>query len=177
MWGWWRTWGKWGVVGVTDDFKVGVELHQRSEPFLICSIDGQADRWDQMGVSSFGGCSENIEQVEVCSGDKSNESLWSKTRIHVCVNKKEALLTVKMHEVEAVKMLKGRTVHKRGQEASAGRVELGVVEMSAWNNLWQKDSSKTEREDVQEWDLVCLFFFVCFLSLSGLAAFAITFMI
>lgn len=53
----------------------------------------------------------------------------------MCGNEKEALLTVKMHEVEAVKMLKGQTAHKRGQEASAGRVELGVVEMSAWNNL------------------------------------------
>lgn len=48
----------------------------------------------------------------------------------VCVNDTEALLTVKMHEVEAVKMLKGQTVHKRGQEASAGRDGLRVVEMS-----------------------------------------------
>lgn len=119
--------------------------------------DGSLQLWGLQWEYRAGG--RETEEVEVCSGDKSNESLWSKTRIHVCGNEKEALLTVKMHEVEAVKMLKGRTVHKRGQEASAGRVELGVVEMSAWNNLWQKDSSKTEREDVQEWDLVCIFFF------------------
>lgn len=96
-----------------------------------------------MGASSFGSCSENIEQVE------ERLERWKyvvETRVMkvfearqectcVCVNEKEALVTVKMHEVEAVKMLKGRTVHKRGQEASAGRVELGVVEMSASNNL------------------------------------------
>ena len=70
-------------VGVTDGFKVEVELHQRSalSSFLFAMVMyrltnevRQESLWMMMFADDIVICSESREQVEVCAGKERNES-------------------------------------------------------------------------------------------------------
>ncbi|KAK3571115.1 hypothetical protein QTP86_001931 [Hemibagrus guttatus] len=71
------------AVGQTEEFKVEVGLHQRSalRPFLFAIVMDQLSEevrqespWTMMFADDIVICSESREQVEVCAGEKRNES-------------------------------------------------------------------------------------------------------
>ncbi|KAK3524735.1 hypothetical protein QTP86_001889 [Hemibagrus guttatus] len=71
------------AVGQTEEFKVEVGLHQGSalSPFLFAMVMGQLSEevrhespWTMMFADDIVICSESREQVEVCTGEKRNES-------------------------------------------------------------------------------------------------------
>ncbi|KAK3516441.1 hypothetical protein QTP70_013289 [Hemibagrus guttatus] len=68
------------AVGQTEEFKVEVGLHQGSalSPFLFAIVMDQLSEelspWTMMFADDIVICSESREQVEVCAGEKRNES-------------------------------------------------------------------------------------------------------
>ncbi|KAK3506629.1 hypothetical protein QTP70_011149 [Hemibagrus guttatus] len=71
------------AVGQTEEFKVEVGLHQGSalSPFLFAIVIDQLSEevrqespWTMMFADDIVICSESREQVEVCAGEKRNES-------------------------------------------------------------------------------------------------------
>ncbi|KAK3552129.1 hypothetical protein QTP86_001507 [Hemibagrus guttatus] len=73
------------AVGQTEEFNVKVGLHQGSalRPFLFAKVMDQLSEevrqespWTMMFADDIVICSESREQVEVCAGEKRNESQW-----------------------------------------------------------------------------------------------------
>ncbi|KAK3523750.1 hypothetical protein QTP70_009238 [Hemibagrus guttatus] len=130
------------AVGQTEEFKVEVGLHQGSalSPFLFAMVMDQLSEkvrqespWTMMFADDIVICSESREEVEVCAGEKRNES------VYMCVNEREGSGTVRLQgeEVKKVQGFKylGSTVQSNGEcgKEVKKRVQAG---WNGWRKVW-----------------------------------------